>query len=341
MTGFRPSRRQVIATAAFAAFPLPAFAEASTLRITQTAALRTSAGLEAAPGMYREHGAVSPDGRLVALAPNEAMAIFDATTGAEVDAVAGGANRDYTAVFSPDSQALIVGSYRTIRAYDVQAKRVRWRMRFDPSLVWDPWTLSYRPGAAQIAVSGSSDIVVLLDATDGRLIREFRGHTDMVGAHSFTPDGARLVTGPDTAGGVVVWDVETGEAVQRLTVSPGSWSGVSRDGQFLICTRTHSAVDVWSVATGARVHGFPATFSGTTRLGAAGRLRGALAGPNGEWLIVGAERTNEIQIFDWSTGQRLLAAPIEGGGPNALAVFPDGTTLLYGDPARIWSIGQN
>jgi WD40 repeat protein len=341
MTGFRLNRRQLVATAALTALPLPAFAEGPTLRITQTAALLTNAGLLASPGMYRENGAISPDGRLVALAPNEAMAIFDATTGAQVDTVTGSANRDYTAVFSPDSQALAVGSYRTIRLYDLQTKRERWRTRLDPDLLWDPWTLSYRPGVAQIAVAGSSDAVLLLDAANGRVVREFRGLTEMVADHTFINDGARLVAGPDTAGVVIVWDVESGETLQRFNVSPGFWSAASRDGQFLICAQTYGAIDVWSLASGERVRGFPTTFTGTRRIGAAGRLRGALAGSNGEWLVVGAERINEIQIFDWSRGQRLLATPIEGGGPSALAVFPGGASLLYGEPARIWSIGQN
>lgn len=337
---FRLSRRQF--TAALAALPFPAAAaKGQTLSITQSAALQTSAGLYARPGMYRENGAISPDARLVALAPDEAMAIFDAATGAQIDTVTGSANRDYTSVFSPDSQSLIVGSYRTLRCYDIQAKRERWRTRLDTDVLWDPWTLSYRPGAVQFAVAGATDVMLLVNASDGRVIREFRGHTEMIADHTFINDGARLVSGPDDAGVVIVWDVETGAALQRINVTPGFWCAASLDGQHLISTYMYGAVEVRSLSTGEVVRSFPTPFTGTTRLGAAGRLRGALADPDGNWLVVAAERTNEIQIFDWTTGQRLLVAPIEGGGPNALAVFPDGRTLLYGDPARVWTLEQS
>ncbi len=339
MTGFRPSRRHVIAAAALTALPFPVAASGLPLKITEMAALRTSAGALAASGGYRENGAISPNGQLIALAPDNIMAVFD-STGAQVDTVSGSAERDYTAQFSPDSRALVVGSYRTVRLYDLAARRELWRARFDPVVLWDPWTISYRPGHAQLAVTGSNDVALLLDASNGRVVREFRGHSEMICDHAFTSDGARLITGPDEAGLVQVLDVETGEVLQRFNVALGIWGAVSRDGVHFITTRTRGFVDVWSIASGARVRSFAAPFNGTMRLGAAGRLRGALAGADGNWVIVAAERTNQIQVFDWTNGDLLLNAPVEGGGPTALAVFGDGRSILYGDPARIWALEQ-
>lgn len=334
MPDYRPSRRQVIATAAVAALPFPAAAQVRPLRITQRGALRTRSGASARPGLYREPGAVSPDGRLIALAPDEVMALFDATTGEQTDTVSGSASRDYTAVFSPGSESLVVGSYRTVRLYDVVAQRERWRVRFHPDLVWDPWTLSFRPGAHQIALTGSSDVVLLLDANNGGVIRELRGHTGAVFSHAFTPDGARLVSGPDEADAIIVWDAETGQMLERFVVARGVWSALSQDGESLICTQS-GAFDVWSLSTQTLVRSVAAPFGN-----AAGRLRGTLAGPNGEWLVVAAERANQVQVFDWKSGERLLSAPVDGGEPSALAAFADGATLLFGDPARIWTLDR-
>lgn len=334
MPDYRLSRRQVIATAAVAALPFPAAAQVRPLRITQTGALRARSGASARPCLYREPGSVSPDGRLIALAPDEATALFDATTGEQIAAVSGSARRDYTSVFSPDSERLFVGSFRTVRLYDIAAQRERWRVQFDADLVWDPWTLSFRPRADQIALTGSSDVVLLLDANTGGFIRELRGHTGAIFSHAFTPDGARLVSGPDAADAVIVWDAETGQMLERFVVARGVWSALSRDGESFVCTKS-GGFDVWSLSTQTLVRSVVAPFGG-----AAGRLRGALAGPNGDWLVVAAERANEVQVFDWKSGERLLSAPVDGGEPSALAAFPDGRTLLFGDPARIWTLDR-
>ncbi len=334
------SRRSVLG-ASMAALPGVAFGAppTNTLRLVEIGALTTRAGLPA-PCTYRETGAVAPDGRRVALAPDDAIAVFDVDTRTQSAVAIPTAQRDYCAAFSPDSRFLAIGSYRTLRLHDLEVGREVWRNRQENTVWWDPWTLSFRPGGQVIALTGSSENVTLVDAQTGRIRHHMTGHQQMVGDHAFTRDGAMLVTGPDEFGVIILWDADTGAEVRRLRAAPGFWMGLSADDQHLIASHTHGTIDVWALSTGERVQTFAAQMNGPTRQGAAGRLRCALAGPDRNWVVVGAERTNQLKVFDWATGAQLLDTFVEGGGPYALAVFPDGRTLLNGDPARLWSIEQ-
>lgn len=341
---FRSTNRRSILAAPLATLPGMALgaphANAHSLRLEEIGPLMTGAGALVSPGGFRQTGTVAPDGRRVALAPDMAIAVFDVETRMQAAIAIPSAHRDYTAAFSPDSRFLAIGSYRTLRLFDLDSQRQVWRNRQENAVWWDPWTVSFRPGGRTIALTGSHENVALVDAESGRIVHLMGGHAQFVGDHAFTRDGGVLVTGPDESGLVILWDPDRGVEMRRLQIAPGMWSALSADDAHLIASRTQQTIDVWSLSTGERVNSFATNMNGATRMGAAGRLRCTLAGPERRWVVVAAERTNQLKVFDWSTGAELLDAVVEGGGPYALAAFPDGCTLLNGDPARIWSIEQ-
>ncbi|WP_420643883.1 WD40 repeat domain-containing protein [Candidatus Leptofilum sp.] len=82
----------------------------------------------------------------------------------------------------------------------------------------------YSPDGTQLAVyveDQSKGYFTLLDAMTGETIRDLGSRTDghssfvLWNSFAFTPDGKRLVSG-DVRGVILVWDVETGELIQRL-----------------------------------------------------------------------------------------------------------------------------
>lgn len=63
--------------------------------------------------------------------------------------------------------------------------------------------------------TASNDDTIKLWLMDGTLVQTFTGHEDNVKAVVFSPDQTKLISGGDD-GRVIIWDIETGEALHNL-----------------------------------------------------------------------------------------------------------------------------
>ncbi len=73
----------------------------------------------------------------------------------------------------------------------------------------------------RLVLTGSRDQqVALWSAETGSLIRRFSGHTQSVGAAHVSPDGL-LMASIDHAGALIVWDLQTGWAIDRILTGGG------------------------------------------------------------------------------------------------------------------------
>jgi serine/threonine protein kinase/WD40 repeat protein len=100
------------------------------------------------------------------------------------------------------------------------------------SFEFRPWSLS--KDARQIAIGGLDPIVRLVDALTGDVRQELSGHTALVSAVVYLPDGTRLVSG-DVDGMIILWDLVTAEPVLVLDGSGRftNWIAASQDGAML------------------------------------------------------------------------------------------------------------
>ena len=94
--------------------------------------------------------------------------------------------------------------------------------------------------------------VFIWDAGNGKLLRKLEGHTGLVSAVVFFPDGTRLATASDDRT-IKLWDSRTGDDVFTLR---GHTSGVvslaiSRDGRQLVSGSIDCTARVWSAEPSA------------------------------------------------------------------------------------------
>ncbi|MDA0834564.1 MAG: hypothetical protein O3A29_14905 [Planctomycetota bacterium] len=75
-------------------------------------------------------------------------------------------------------------------------------------------SLAVSPDGQTVATCGNDQHVRLWSAVDGRLIRQFSGHTCHVYHLAFHPTEPRLVSG-DLEGHIIDWDLSTGELVRE------------------------------------------------------------------------------------------------------------------------------
>ena len=142
----------------------------------------------------------------------------------------------------------------------------------------------------------------------------------VAGGVAYSPDGTRLATTGDGLT-VAIWDAETGAELATVGPEPASAAGpfpeVAWYGPDQVVTYGGSALEVWDVTTGELVHRMPSTGYGA----------GTIASDAGSQRIVTAGWSDDIRVWDPSTGEALRQTqpPDTSYG---VAIDPDGTMLV-------------
>jgi WD40 repeat protein/tetratricopeptide (TPR) repeat protein len=162
--------------------------------------------------------------------------------------------------FTPDSKSFAIGLKQEIVFYGLdgsEKKRIQYQDAIET--LKRPFdyirSIAFSPDGRYIAATaddtfGNGNHAVKVFDTDGRLIHDFRGHTNGINRLAFCPNSRYVASGSlDTT--VRLWDVETGEAkvleghhdkIEDIDFSP--------DGRFLVSTGYDATIRIWNVETG-------------------------------------------------------------------------------------------
>jgi WD40 repeat protein len=105
--------------------------------------------------------------------------------------------------FSPDGRTVAVLRDRTVRLWDVKAKKMRASWKEGRKIL----TLAFSPDSRLLAVGGNEGAVRFRDTATGKERAGFDWQVGAVSAVAFSPDGMLAAAGGDK-GKVVVWDVD-------------------------------------------------------------------------------------------------------------------------------------
>jgi hypothetical protein len=159
-------------------------------------------------------------------------------------------------------------------------------------------------------------------STPATALRVLVGHTGVVRAVAWSPDGTRIATA-DLDGGVRVWSAGTGRAAVALDhggarVRTLAWSP---DGTRLASGDADGRVRLWDPATGRTT---------AARTASAGAIGAVAWSPDGR-LATAAGRT--VLLWDPGTGRELGRLSGHADPVTALAWSPDGAYLASADAA--------
>ncbi len=264
--------------------------------------------------------AVAPDGlRALSASHDRTLKLWDLRTGQALRSFVGHQEKVTAVAITPDGRQALSGSDdRTLQLWDLETGECLQTFTGHRRGVS---AVAVVPGGRR-AVSGSHDCTATLwDLATGQALHSGKVHERGVSAVAVTPDASRVLSA-SRGGGLKLWDLATGQvlisfdghraAICALTVTPDGLRAVSASSD---CT-----LRLWDLATGQLLR----TFTGHLRAVSAV----ALTQDGQHALSASLDRT--LRLWDMSDGVCRAMALLESA-PVAIALAPDGTTLLVGD----------
>jgi WD40 repeat protein len=321
--------------------------------------------------------AFSPDGRWIATGNASDLVIWDAATGKEEYRLPDPGNRNLpllSLAYSPDGRRIIAGygdfggAVGHANLWDPKSRKLIERVPGDRGSVNG---VAFSPDSREVGLASSKGFVELCEVEGpirSNRVRPLRGHTDVVYAVAFSPDGRYLASGGmDRA--IQLWDRDTGHEIQPL---PGHESWVcglafSPDSRWLLSASEDRSLKLWEVASGRKLadfHGHQSytscvAFSPDGRLAASGgrdhavklwlttwraplifpghdrAIRSLKFLPDSQRLVsgVGDGSTRcRLQMWDAMTGERLEPSFASCPEVYAIALHPEGRRLATAGP---------
>jgi WD40 repeat protein len=305
--------------------------------------------------------AASPDGKMLATntQQDDVIRFWDPENGKKIGELETGGQALNVFTFSPDGKRLAIGAKsRTVSQWDIASGK---EVLPFPGHQEPVQTVVFSPDGKTLASRGNGRTIRFWDPTTGEEQRRFtlgelRHFGDWDGPYglAFTPDWEKLaVIGPKApikAGAFdptfQVLDVKTGNTLHTFAEEhrpgeaavPPNALAISPDGEVL--ASAYRGIRLFSLRSGEELSAlrtpngaFCAAFS-----------------PDGRTLAVGLatpEKVDNLQLWDWTTGQLLRSLPGHKRQIVAMTFSPGGHLLAtcggkgvgYGDPEiRLWEV---
>ena len=277
----------------------------------------------------------SPDGKLLAVASDGGIWLYDSVTHQEVAHLVAHGGLVNSISFSPDSTKLASADLGgTVYLWNVTTGKRLWRWG-EHQFAWNQnvrrVSVSFGPGGQTLASAGNN-YLCLWGVASGHCSRFGFAASIVFQSVSFSPD-ARMVAIGLADGRVFLYDVRSGRIRHILEGHTDSVLSVAFNSSGLIVASAgfDQTVRLWDVITGELRH----TLEGHTY-----DVNSVSFRPDGRMLASAGDRT--VRLWSVITGEHLQTFHGHTGWVNSVSFSPDGKTLASaGSDGKIllWSVG--
>ncbi len=248
--------------------------------------------------------------------------LWDIDSGKEIRTIEAHDDFIEQVVFSSDDKFLVsqssdkYGRNSTIKMWEIlSGKEIR-------TLTTESIGIAFSPDGKTIATLNSNyeDFTIkLINFDNGKVIRTFIGHTDLVQSIEFSPDGKVLATGSNDRT-VKIWDVNTGKELHNLTEESAYALAFSSDGKRLATGNSGGEIKLWDIESGKKLQNFE---------GHSAQINSIVFSPDVNTLIAGSN-DGGIKIWNTKTETELRNFKFEADRVLSVAFSPDGKKIAGG-----------
>ena len=226
--------------------------------------------------------------------------------------------------FSPDGKTIVSGCDRTLRFWVMSNRPIQEFTHKDQVS-----SVSFSPDGKSI-LTGSYDYTARLWDFDGKLIREFKGHSSIITSVTFSPDGKSILTGS--------WDQTMrlykldGALIREFDGAKGTISAVtfSPDGKSILSGSDDSTARLWDM-NGKIIQEMKHR---------AGPVSAVAFSPDGKFILTGCWGDSP-KLFDWK-GNLIREFKGQTNFVSSLAFSPDSKYVVIGGAdnfaAKLWDM---
>jgi WD40 repeat protein len=258
--------------------------------------------------------AFSPNADRLVVSRGGKLEIWEVSSGKSVVTVE---DAGHGVAFSPNGQYLALGGNPGQILHAATGKRAL-LVHNDGDEIGD---LTYSPNGQFIA-GGSDKRINVWDATNGKKILSFVGHSDSVTMVAFSPDSRRIVSASADKK-VKIWDLTTGNELLCLDRHSDTVHGVSfsPDGQRIASASRDKTVRLWEVVTGRQL---------LSLNGHADSVTCVAFSKDGQRIASGGN-DKRIKIWDVTNGKELFSFGGHTGFVTSVAWGADGLSIASSD----------
>lgn len=240
-------------------------------------------------------GALAPDGqKAVTVGFGSGVIFWDLEQMKRLDKRYGHQGRIWALAFSPDGNEVATGSEdKSVRIWDFATRKTRVKIPHESAVRF----VKFSPDGQQLLTGNGNERgwkfpgrFRLWDASNGKLLVEFKGHRASINGAVFSKDGTEITScGAD--GQVCRWDTATGEQLSSLTRRNGlSHVSAFQDNPFLVMLRFSNGVFIDDAQSLQRLSEFSVPTRTIGDLNIAAKSNRIIAG------------TTEGRVFVWNIG---------------------------------------
>ncbi len=154
--------------------------------------------------------AYSPDGKtIVSTGSDKTIKLWNAESGKMIKSFDGQGKYIFCAAYSPDGENIVsCAADENIKIWNKKGRLKQTISRYEKKFR----RVSYSHNGKYI-ITSNDNTVLLLDAENGRFIREMNGHTYSVNCATFSSDDKYIISG-SSDNSLILWDTESGEKVR-------------------------------------------------------------------------------------------------------------------------------